>query len=60
MIMKKFRRYLSKSYVAVTWSLIIFILLALPGSMFPKEQSFTIPNFDKIVHIGLFAGFVLL
>src|SRR5580765_7450596 len=58
--MKNLRRYLSKSWVAASWSLIIFILLALPGSVFPKEQGFTIPNFDKIVHVGLFAGFVLL
>src|SRR5258706_2027134 len=58
--MKNLRRYLSKLYVALSWSLIIFILLAIPGSMLPKEPGFTIPNFDKIVHVGLFAGFVLL
>ena len=58
--MKNLRKYLSKLYVAVTWSLIIFILLAMPGTMFPKEPGFSIPNLDKIVHIGLFGGFVLL
>jgi len=58
--MKKLRRYLGKLYIAVSWTLIIFILLALPGSMLPKEQGFSIPNFDKLVHIGLFGGFVLL
>ncbi|MBS1598202.1 MAG: VanZ family protein [Bacteroidetes bacterium] len=58
--MKKLKKYLAKIYPAVTWTLIIFILLALPGQMLPKEQGFTIPNFDKVVHMGLFAGFVLL
>lgn len=58
--MKNLRRYLSKIYVAVGWTLIIFILLALPGQMFPKEQGFKIPNFDKVVHAGIFTVFVLL
>ena len=58
--MKKIKRYLGKIHVSIGWTLIIFILLALPGQMFPKEQGFTIPNFDKFVHVGLFAGFVLL
>jgi VanZ family protein len=59
-LMKNLRRYLGKLYVAVGWTLIIFILLALPGSMLPKEQGFSIPNLDKVVHIGMFGGFVLL
>jgi len=28
--------------------------------MLPDESSFKIPNFDKLVHISLFGGFVLL
>ena len=58
--MKKLRRYLGKLYVAIGWTLIIFILLAMPGQMFPKEEGFTIPYFDKVVHSGIFAGFVIL
>ena len=58
--MKNLKRYLGKLYVAVTWSIIILILLSLPGSVLPKEQTFKIPQLDKIVHIGLFGGFVLL
>jgi len=38
----------------------IIILLSLPGSMLPSESHFKIPQFDKIVHIGLFGGFVFL
>ena len=44
---------------SILWTLIIFILLAMPGSMLPKEKGFSIPNFDKIVHMTLFGGFVV-
>jgi|SRR6516225_3795277 VanZ family protein len=58
--MKNLKKYLGKLYLAIGWSVIIFILLSLPGSMIPKEPSFILPGFDKLVHIGLFGGFVLL
>ena len=58
--MKNIKRYLGKKYIAVSWTIIIFILLALPGSMLPHEKAFAIPQFDKLVHIGLFGGFVFL
>jgi VanZ family protein len=51
---------LSKSYIAIAWTVMIVILLALPGSMLPDEQGFKIPNFDKIVHISLFGMMVFL
>jgi hypothetical protein len=54
------KKYLSKLYIAVTWTAIVLILLSLPGSFFPKESFFKIPIFDKMVHIGLFGGFVFL
>jgi VanZ family protein len=28
--------------------------------MIPNESTFVIPNFDKVVHISLFGGFVIL
>lgn len=58
--MKVLQKYLGKIYVAIIWTVIIFVLLALPGSMVPSEPSFTIPQLDKFVHICLFGGFVLL
>lgn len=58
--MKYLRKYFAKLYIAISWTVIIFILLSLPGSMLPKESTFLIPNFDKVVHISLFGGFVLL
>jgi VanZ family protein len=58
--MKRISTYLSRSWVAITWTAIIFILLAMPGSVLPKEQTFSIPHFDKFIHIVLFGGFVFL
>jgi len=53
-------RLLSHRFPSVIWTLIIFILLALPGKMLPNEQHFSIPQLDKIVHIILFGSFVFL
>jgi VanZ family protein len=58
--MKFFKKYFSKLFFAVSWTVIILILLSLPGTMLPDEPSFKIPNLDKFVHICLFGGFVLL
>lgn len=54
------KRYFSALYIPIAWTLIIIILLCLPGRMFPNESGFSIPNFDKLVHMGLFGGFVFL
>src|SRR5450432_450642 len=54
------RKLLSKRYIALAWTLMIVILLSLPGSMLPSEQGFSIPNFDKVVHITLFSVMVFL
>lgn len=55
-----FKRYFSSLFYPVIWTLIIIILLSLPGRMLPSEAGFGIPNFDKLVHMGLFGGFVFL
>lgn len=54
------RKYFTPLYVPITWTIIIGILLALPGSALPNEEAFKIPQFDKIVHITLFGVFVFL
>ena len=54
------RKYFGKIFWPITWTLVIGVLLAMPGSMLPNETHFTIPQFDKIVHISLFGGFVFL
>jgi VanZ family protein len=45
---------------SVLWTIVIFILLALPGNMLPNENRLAIPNLDKYVHIILFGSFVFL
>jgi len=52
------QKLLSKIFVPITWTLIIIILLAMPGSMLPKEEGFAIPNFDKFVHSTVFGMMV--
>ncbi len=54
------KKYLSRIYFPIAWSLIILILLSLPGSVLPSESNFKIPEFDKFVHLVLFGGFVFL
>jgi VanZ family protein len=58
--MKLLKKYFAKLYIAISWTLIVLILLSLPGKMLPNEPAFKIPNLDKVVHICLFGGFVLL
>ena len=53
-----FKKYLGNVYFPIAWTLIIAILLSLPGTMLPNEQRFILPQFDKYVHISLFGGFV--
>jgi len=53
-------RILNHSWPAVTWSVIIFILLTLPASAIPSEGLFGIPQLDKVVHFILFGGLVYL
>ena len=53
-------RLFSNRAPALLWSIMIFILLALPGNMLPNENHLTIPNLDKYVHIILFGTFVFL
>ncbi len=42
----------------LTWTIIIQVLLCLPGSAFPTGDLFDIPHLDKVVHVFLFGGFV--
>lgn len=47
-------------YVPIVWTLLIGIAMCIPGSYIPNESRFAFPNFDKLVHVGLFGGFVFL
>jgi hypothetical protein len=55
-----FRKYFGKIYIPIIWTLFIGILLTLPGSVLPSETKFSIPQFDKLVHMSMFGGFVFL
>jgi VanZ family protein len=54
------KKYFSALYLPILWTLTIGILMCIPGKMLPSEAGFSIPQFDKLVHIGLFGGFVFL
>jgi len=54
------KKYLSALYVPIVWTLLIIIAMCLPGNYIPNEQGFKLPNFDKLVHMGMFGGFVFL
>lgn len=55
------KKILNSFWPALFWSAIIIVLLCIPGSDLPQESSFlSIPYFDKWVHGGIFALFVIL
>lgn len=43
----------------VIWTIILLVLLCLPGNSIPGKGLFSIKHLDKVAHIGLFGGFVL-
>lgn len=53
-------QFLASRFPALAWTLVIFILLSLPGNLLPNENHLAIPNLDKIVHIIMFGSFVFL
>ena len=50
-------KILRTSFVAIAWTILIQVLLCLPGSTLPSGGVFNIPQLDKIVHTILFGGF---
>jgi VanZ like family. len=57
-MMRFFKRLSTRLFLPVGWTLITIMLLCLPGRTIPGEGLFSIPHFDKIVHILLFGGIV--
>jgi VanZ family protein len=51
-------RLFGTAFLAVAWTILIQILLCIPGSDLTKTGLFSIPNFDKFAHIVLFGSFV--
>ena len=51
-------RLFGNIFPAIVWTISIQILMCLPGSSLPTAGLFSIPHFDKFVHLVLFGGFV--
>ena len=43
-----------KYWKSILWSVLICILLFIPGNRLPSRQFFNIPGLDKIIHLVLF------
>lgn len=52
--------FLKYNILGIIWSIIVFILLSMPGNDIPKFPFLEQMHFDKIVHLFLFAIFVIL
>ncbi len=60
-MLRLFRSLSAGFLVPLFWTLITIFLLCLPGDDFPDTgMFFKIENFDKLVHLVLFGGIVLL
>jgi VanZ family protein len=57
---RRFYKIFSSRLPALVWTIVIFVLLSLPGKMLPDESNLGIPQLDKYVHIFLFGSFVFL
>lgn len=54
------KKHFGRLYTPLAWTILIEILLCLPGSALPDTGAFEIPYFDKIIHIIIFGAFVCL
>jgi len=57
---QRLQKLLSKHTPALLWTILILILISIPGNMLPKEEKTFIPNLDKLIHATLFGSFVFL
>jgi VanZ family protein len=57
---KKFQQYLTTKWPAILWSVIVFILLAMPSIKLPTERKIDFMQFDKVIHFFLFSTLVIL
>lgn len=42
----------------IVWFLVVLVLICLPGEDVPESPWSAVPDFDKLVHAGLFGGIV--
>ena len=55
MIVRLGKKIASHFLVPVGWTLLVIVLLCMPGSAFPRTSFFALANLDKLVHVCLFA-----
>jgi hypothetical protein len=58
--MDRVQNLLHTKWPAILWSVIIFLLLAMPSSGLETRTLIKIPGFDKLVHFVLFAAYSFL
>jgi VanZ like family len=58
--MEFLKKLTSRIFIPLSWTLFTILLLCLPGSAFPGGGFFDIPHFDKVIHVVLFGGMVVL
>src|SRR5947199_867458 len=53
-----------RSFLAGSWTIVILALCWFPRFLMPVQETgprpFFVPNFDKLVHLGIFAVFAVL
>jgi hypothetical protein len=54
------KKYFSLLYFPLGWTIVMQILLCLPGDNLPHNDLFDDLHFDKFVHVVLFGAFVAL
>lgn len=57
---KRFQQYLITKWPAILWSVIVFILLAMPSIKLPTERKIDFMQVDKVIHFLLFFILVIL
>lgn len=55
-----FQKYIVTKWPAILWSVIVFILLAMPSINLPTEQKIELTHIDKLIHFILFFTLVIL
>ncbi|MEQ1800090.1 MAG: VanZ family protein [Lacibacter sp.] len=57
---EKVQQYLRTKWPAILWSVIVFILLAMPAIKLPTENKIELTHIDKVIHFILFFTLVFL
>jgi VanZ family protein len=57
---ERVQQYLRTKWPAILWSVIVFILLAMPSIKLPTEKKIELTNIDKVIHFILFFTLVAL